>query len=123
MRFASLGAALHGIGGALSADQLLHLELCLLHLRVDAVLLAAEVSVSALEALVVSQFEHCVALQIAIVDVVGVLQTLVLVNPFKLSSFKGFLHNVHLELVYDYSFLCQLRTVWRLNLYLALRAV
>lgn len=53
MIFALLVAARHRVRSALSTDQLLRLELLLLHLRVYAVLLAAEVRVLALKALVV----------------------------------------------------------------------
>ena len=73
--------------GALSADELLWLELLLSCLRRDAVLHTAEVGCLALETLVVSELKESPRLQIVVVVVVGVLKARVFVDTFVFGAF------------------------------------
>lgn len=95
----ALLAVLDANAGAARADELFGLVDLLLLLRADAVLLAAEVGVFALEALVVSQLVHGELLQVVVVLVLRVQQPGVLVQGLVLDPLKRLLHDLLLELV------------------------
>lgn len=79
--------------GTFTADKILGLELLRGLLCSDAIFHSAKVSVLALKALIVGEFEQCPRLQIVVVDIFWILEARLFVDTFVLSTLKR--HIVH----------------------------